>query len=237
MGVILVPCTLIAQRPAGAPAGTTEKCKDGTSTTAPKNRARAEDTKESIPGTRAKPLPQRLQPQLPQARPPVRELLKIRKPPTQRPVFRALPRQAPRQLRLLLQVAALDLSGSIPQAMLITGLCWPLLVGRSPLLEIPVRPLTSLWDYLRYLCESLDSRNTEGDELGRIRRVTSSRGRGARCESAAALIGDWLSSGVLLPARREHTSTIWGLSKDIAGRDALSEEGCIHSIAHPDPQR
>ena len=36
MGVILVPCTLIAQTPAGAPAGTTGKCKDGTFTTASK---------------------------------------------------------------------------------------------------------------------------------------------------------------------------------------------------------
>ena len=36
MGMILVPCTLIAQAPAGAPAGTTGKCKDGTFTTAAK---------------------------------------------------------------------------------------------------------------------------------------------------------------------------------------------------------
>jgi len=36
MGLILVPCTLIAQAPSGAPAGTTGKCKDGTFTSAPK---------------------------------------------------------------------------------------------------------------------------------------------------------------------------------------------------------
>ena len=36
LGMILIPCTLIAQVPAGAPAGTTGKCKDGTFTTAPK---------------------------------------------------------------------------------------------------------------------------------------------------------------------------------------------------------
>jgi hypothetical protein len=36
VGMILVPCTLIAQAPAGAPAGTTGKCKDGTFTTAAK---------------------------------------------------------------------------------------------------------------------------------------------------------------------------------------------------------
>src|SRR5215469_1774598 len=36
VGMILFPCTLIAQAPAGAPAGTTGKCKDGTFTTAPK---------------------------------------------------------------------------------------------------------------------------------------------------------------------------------------------------------
>lgn len=36
MGLILIPCTLIAQAPAGAPAGTTGKCKDGTFTSAPK---------------------------------------------------------------------------------------------------------------------------------------------------------------------------------------------------------
>lgn len=36
IGMILVPCTLIAQAPAGAPAGTTGKCKDGTFTTAAK---------------------------------------------------------------------------------------------------------------------------------------------------------------------------------------------------------
>lgn len=36
MGLILVPCTLVAQAPAGAPAGSTGKCKDGTFTSAPK---------------------------------------------------------------------------------------------------------------------------------------------------------------------------------------------------------
>ena len=36
MGMILLPCTLIAQAPTGTPAGTTGKCKDGTFTTAPK---------------------------------------------------------------------------------------------------------------------------------------------------------------------------------------------------------
>ena len=36
VGMILVPYTLIAQAPAGAPAGTTGKCKDGTYTTAAK---------------------------------------------------------------------------------------------------------------------------------------------------------------------------------------------------------
>ena len=36
LGLILIPCTLLAQAPAGAPAGTTGKCKDGTFTTAPK---------------------------------------------------------------------------------------------------------------------------------------------------------------------------------------------------------
>lgn len=35
-GLILLPCTLMAQAPAGAPAGTTGKCKDGTFTSAPK---------------------------------------------------------------------------------------------------------------------------------------------------------------------------------------------------------
>jgi hypothetical protein len=35
-GMILLPCTLIAQAPAGAPAGTTGKCKDGTVTSATK---------------------------------------------------------------------------------------------------------------------------------------------------------------------------------------------------------
>lgn len=36
MCLILVPCTLIAQAPGNAPAGTTGKCKDGTFTTAAK---------------------------------------------------------------------------------------------------------------------------------------------------------------------------------------------------------
>jgi hypothetical protein len=34
IGMILLPCTAIAQAPAGAPPGTTGKCKDGTFTTA-----------------------------------------------------------------------------------------------------------------------------------------------------------------------------------------------------------
>lgn len=36
MGLILTPCTLVAQAPAGAPSGSTGKCKDGTFTSAPK---------------------------------------------------------------------------------------------------------------------------------------------------------------------------------------------------------
>lgn len=36
IALILIPGTLIAQAPAGAPAGTTGKCKDGTFTSAPK---------------------------------------------------------------------------------------------------------------------------------------------------------------------------------------------------------
>jgi len=36
MGLVLIPCTLIAQAPSGAPTGTTGKCKDGTFTSAPK---------------------------------------------------------------------------------------------------------------------------------------------------------------------------------------------------------
>lgn len=36
MGLILIPCTLMAQVPASAPAGTTGKCKDGTFTSAAK---------------------------------------------------------------------------------------------------------------------------------------------------------------------------------------------------------
>ena len=36
VGLILLPCTLIAQAPAGTPPGTTGKCKDGTFTTTPK---------------------------------------------------------------------------------------------------------------------------------------------------------------------------------------------------------
>jgi len=35
-GLMLAPCLLIAQAPAGAPAGTTGKCKDGTFTSTPK---------------------------------------------------------------------------------------------------------------------------------------------------------------------------------------------------------
>lgn len=34
MGSILIPCSVVAQAPTGAPAGTTGKCKDGTYTTA-----------------------------------------------------------------------------------------------------------------------------------------------------------------------------------------------------------
>lgn len=36
MSLLLIPCTLIAQAPAGAPAGTTGKCKDGTYTSGTK---------------------------------------------------------------------------------------------------------------------------------------------------------------------------------------------------------